>query len=256
MTSSPWTIGDFHVIGAGLTIVGEILCEDAGLSAGQKVLDVACGSGNTALAAARRRARVCGLDLFDKLVERARERSRAEGFEIDFQAGNCEQLPYADAEFDMVLSTLGVMFAPAQERAAAEMLRVCKPGGIIALSNWTLESLPGGMFALGAKYGSARPNARPPVEWGTVSGLRRLFGERRMRLYDRVAYSRFASAQEMIAVFRKSFGPMIMLFENLPEQQHPVVERELAELITRYNRATGGTLCAAMSYVNVIIERD
>lgn len=254
---SPWTIGDFHVIGAGHTIVGEALCEDAGLTAGRTVLDVACGSGNTALAAARRGAVVSGLDLYDKLIERARMRAQVEGFDIDFRAGNCEQLPFADASFDYVLSTFGVMFAPDQERAAAELLRVCKPRGTIALSNWTLESLPGAMFALGAKYGPARPaGTHAPIEWGTVPGLRRLFGDREMRLLDRVVYMRFRSVDAMIATFREHFGPMKMLFDAAPAEKREAIERELEEIVLRYNRATDGTLCAAMSYVNALITRD
>jgi SAM-dependent methyltransferase len=255
MATSPWTIGDFHVIGAASTIVGEQLCEDVGLAAGNRVLDVACGSGNTALAAARRGCAVCGLDLYDKLIERARSRAQAEGFQIDFRTGNAEQLPYDDASFDDVLSTFGVMFAPDQERAASELLRVCKPGGTIALSNWTLESFPGAMFALGAKYGPPRPaGSRAPIEWGTVSGLKRLFGDREMRLIDRVMHIRFLSAEHMIGVFREYFGPMKMLFENAPPEQHALIESELSGLLARYNRATDGTLSVAMTYINVIVR--
>lgn len=254
-SASPWTIGDFHVIGAANTIVGEVLCEDAGLTAGKRVLDVACGSGNTALAAARRGCTVSGLDLYDKLIERARVRAQAEGFEVDFIAGNCEQLPYGDETFDDVLSTFGVMFAPDQERAAGELLRVCKPGGTIAISNWTLESLPGTMFALGAKYGPPRPaGSHAAIEWGTVPGLKRLFGDREMRLLDRVVHMRFRSVDHMIETFREYFGPMKMLFDNAPEEKHTAIRSELADLLARYNRATDGTLCTAMTYVNVIVK--
>jgi SAM-dependent methyltransferase len=254
---SPWTIGDFHIIGAGQTIVGEQLCEDAGIRAGCRVLDVACGSGNTAIAAARRGAFATGLDLYEKLVDRARVRAQAEGFDIDFHAGNCEKMPFEDGAFDFVLSTFGVMFAPDQDRAASELLRVCKPGGTIALSNWTLESMPGAMFALGAKYGPPRPaGSHAPIEWGTVPGLRRVFGAREMRLLDRVTYARFESIGQMIAVFREYFGPMKMLFDALPAERHALVERELQETIERYNRAADGTLCAAMTYVNVIVKNQ
>ncbi|MDE2482144.1 MAG: class I SAM-dependent methyltransferase [bacterium] len=255
MTASPWTVGDFHIIGAGTTLVGEVLCEDAGIAAGASVLDVACGSGNTAFAAARRGCVVSGLDLYDKLIDRARLRAAAEGFDVDFRVGNCEQLPFADAQFESVLSTFGAMFAPNQPQAAAELLRVCKPGGTIALSNWTLESLPGGMFALSGKYGPPRPaGAHAPIEWGTVPGLKRLFGEREIRLHDRVVYFRFASVAQMIATFKEHFGPMKMLFAGLPPELHAQIEEELTTLISRYNRAADGTLCAAMTYVNVIVK--
>jgi SAM-dependent methyltransferase len=254
---SPWTTGDFHVIGATNTIVGEMLCDDLGVSAGRRVLDVACGSGNTALAAARRGSEVCGLDLYDKLIDRAGVRAQAEGFDINFRVGNCEQLPYGDASFDHVVSTFGVMFAPDQERAASELLRVCKPGGSIGLSNWTLESFPGRMFALGAKYGPPRPaGAHAPIEWGTVGGLKRLFGGREIRLLDRVAYMRFLTPEHLIAVFREYFGPMKMLFENAPAENHAAIESELSGLVQSYNRATDGTICVALTYVNVIIRND
>lgn len=254
--ASPWTVGDFHVIGVGNTIVGEVLCEDAGLTAGKRVLDVACGSGNTALAAARRGAHTCGMDLYDKLIERARVRAQAEGLQIDFRAGNCEQLSYEDASFDFVFSTFGVMFAPDQERAASEMLRVCKPGGTIALANWTLESFPGAMFGLGAKYGPPRPaGAHAPIEWSTVPRLQQLFGSHEIRLLDRTCFLRFETVEQMISTFRDYFGPMKMLFDNAPAEKHEVIKKELGELAMRYNRATDGTLCAAMSYVNVIIRK-
>lgn len=240
-----------------MALVGEILCEDAGLTAGHRVLDVACGSGNTAFAAARRGCTVSGLDLYDRLIERARVRAQAEGFDIDFRTGNCEQLPFDDGSFDYVLSTFGVMFAPDQTRAASELLRVCKRGGTIALSNWTLESLPGAMFALGAKYGPARPaGSHAPIEWGTVPRLRELFGSAvDMRVTDRVVYMRFATVQKMIATFREHFGPMKMLFENATVEQHAAIERELEDMVLRYNRAADSTLSAAMTYVNIVLKK-
>jgi SAM-dependent methyltransferase len=255
--TSPWSLGDFHVIGAAHTLVGEMLCEDCGLGAGKRVLDVACGSGNTALAAARRRCAVTGLDLVDKLIERARIRAKAEGFAIDFQTGNAEQLPYEDESFDYVLSTFGVMFAPDQERAANELLRVCKTGGTIGLSNWTMESYPGSMFGLATKYSPPPAGMRAPTDWGTVPGLQRLFGARvaAMRLEDRCVHSRFSSADEMLATFKEYFGPMRMLFERVPAEQHSALEKDLRDLILRYNRATDGTQTTAMSYINVMMPK-
>ncbi len=253
---SPWSLGDFHVIGAAHTLVGELLCEDCSLGAAHRVLDVACGSGNTALAAARRGNTVTGVDLVDKLIECARMRADAEGFRIDFRTGNAEQLPFEDASFDYVLSTFGVMFAPEQERAANELLRVCKPGGTIGLSNWTLESLAGSMFALSSKYAPPPAGMRAPIEWGTAPRLKQLFGDRvQMRVVDHHVYSRFPSVDEMITTFRRYFGPMVMLFERVPAEQHAAVEEELRQVIGRYNRATDGTLAAAMTYINVIMTK-
>jgi SAM-dependent methyltransferase len=256
--SSPWALGDFHVIGAANTLVGELLCEDCSLGASHRVLDVACGSGNTALAAARRGNTVTGMDLVDKLIERARIRAKAEGFDIDFQTGNCEQLPFADGSFDYVFSTFGVMFAPDQERAANELLRVCKPGGTIGLANWTVESLPGAMFALSSKYAPPPAGMRAPIEWGTVPGLQRLFGDRvvQTRVVDRCVYARFAGAADWLATFKRYFGPIVMLFERVPPEQHPAVEEELRQIALRYNRAVDGTLTAAMTYINVIMTKQ
>lgn len=222
------------------------------------MLDVACGSGNTALSAARRGARATGLDLVDKLVERARIRAEAEGFDVGFVTGTAEELPFPDGTFDFVLSTFGVMFAPNQERAASELLRVCKSGGTIGLSNWTLESFPGTLFGIGRKYGPPPPpGAHPPIEWGTVPGLARLFGGsvKEMRLLDRSFRMDFEDFDAWFDTFRNFFGPMKMLFDNLPPEQAPGVRDELREAVTRYNRATDGTLSVAMTYVNVVIRK-
>ena len=254
--SSPWALGDFHAIGR-LHNAGDPLCDDCGIDAGARVLDVACGSGNTALSAARRGARVSGLDLIDKLVERARVRAQSEGFDIDFIVGNAEQLPFADATFDYVVSSFGVMFAPDQQRAADELMRVCKPGGTIGLANWTVESLPGAMFAIASKYAPPSPAPYPPIEWGTVSGLNRLFGGRvrRIRLLDRSFRSHMRNFDDWFGLMRTYFGPMKMLFDNLPEDKAGPVREEFAQVTARYNRATDGTLAPQMAYVNVIIDR-
>lgn len=253
---TPWTTGDFHII-AKTHIAGDALCEDCDLSAGSRVLDVACGSGNTAFAAARHGAHVTGIDIYDKLIERAKVRAQAEGFEIEFLTADAADLPFADGAFDYVLSTFGVMFAPDQQRAADEMLRVCKPGGTIALSNWTLESFASALFGIGAKYGPPRPQgAHSPIEWGTSAGLRRLFGgrTRSIRLFDRAFRTYTSSFDEWFAIMRTHFGPMKMLFDNLPENHARAAHDELQEIAERYNRSTDGKLSVQMAYVNAIIE--
>lgn len=257
MTATPWALGDFHVIGAAQTLVSELLCDDVDLGAGAHVLDVACGSGNTALAAARRRTSVTGLDLVETLLERARARTASEGFSIEYVAGNAERLPFPDASFDVVLSTFGVMFAPDQARAANELLRVCKPGGTIGMANWTPESLPGALFALTARYTPPPPQSTPPIAWGTVPGLQRLFDGKiaAMHLLDRCVRHRFNSVDDWITTFRTYFGPIKNAFDTLEPARRDEYDAELRETVLRYNRATDGRLALAMTYVNVIITK-
>lgn len=252
----PWKIGDFHKIGVQQTLVGELLCEEIRLSAGKDVLDVACGSGNTAIAAARRNCRVTGLDIVPALVQKARERAASEGFEITLQEGNAEELPFKDASFDVVLSTFGVMFAPDQERAASELVRVCKPGGTIALATWTPESLPGRMFAVSSKH-LPPPPGKPPIRWGTVPGLCELFSDRvrRVTLYDHFTYQRERNVDDWITTMRTYFGPVSAAFSRLEGENRATYERDLRQTVSSFNRATDGTLCVAMSYVNVVVER-
>ncbi|MDQ6824309.1 MAG: class I SAM-dependent methyltransferase [Candidatus Eremiobacteraeota bacterium] len=254
--ASPWSLGDFHVIGAGLLLVGERLCDDIDLCAGKSVLDVACGSGNTALAAARRGCSVTGLDLVDSLTERARLRSQAEGYSITYLVGNAEQLPFEDAAFDVVLSTFGVMFAPDQERAANELMRVCRPRGTIAMANWTPESLPGELFKVSSAYMPPPPGVKPAIEWGTVPGLQRLFGGRvsNMRLIDHSVRQRFVSIDAWVDTFRKYFGPVRNAFETLDAERRQTYEADLRKSVSKYNRATDGTLSVSMAYVNVSMQ--
>lgn len=255
--ASPWKAGDFHVIGREHTIVGEYLCDDCDLGAGKTVLDVACGSGNTALAAARRRNSVTGLDLVESLTERAKLRARAEGFDIRFVNGSADELPFEDESFDVVLSTFGAMFAPDQQRTARELLRVCKAGGTIGLACWTPESMPAAMFRVTAAYASLPVQGPSPIEWGTVYGLRRLFGDRArtMRLHDRFVRSRFVSLDSWFGEFRDYFGPVHVSYERLDPAARAAYELDLREMAMHYNRATDDTISLALSYVNVVMEK-
>lgn len=177
---------------------------------------------------------------------------------MEFVTGTAEQLPFADASFDYVLSTFGVMFAPDQQKAADELLRVCRPGGTIGLANWTLESLPGAMFRISTPYmPSPPPGPHPPIEWGTIPGLQRLFGDRvnHVQLYDRVTRSRFASIDHWFSTFRDYFGPVHTLYHSLDETKREAYQREMCDAALRYNRAYDGTLSLAMSYVNVVMKK-
>src|SRR4029077_14388885 len=170
-----WASGDFAVIGTTLQIVGELLCEGVDLQAGERVLDVAAGNGNATLAAARRFATVTSTDYVPALLERGRRRADAEKLDVTFEVADAEALPYPDASFDVILSTFGVMFAPEHERAAGEMLRVCRPGGRIGLASWTPQGFLGQLLRLVARYVPPLPGVRSPLLWGTDAHIQDLF---------------------------------------------------------------------------------
>ena len=167
-----WSSGDYAVVGTTLQIVGEMLCEAVDLRSGQRVLDVAAGNGNATLAAARRFADVVSTDYVGELLERGRERAAADRLPVAFQQADAENLPFAEESFDVVLSTFGVMFTPNQEKAAKELLRVCKPGGKIGLTNWTPESFIGRLFKTIGKYVPPAPGMKSPAMWGSKAASR------------------------------------------------------------------------------------
>ena len=171
-----WSSGDYAIVGTTLQIVGEMLCEAIDLRSNQRVLDVAAGNGNATLAAARRFADVVSTDYVAALLERGSERASAERLPVVFQQADAEKLPFADASFDVVLSTFGVMFTPDQQQAANEMLRVCRPGGKIGLANWTPESFIGQLFKTIGKYVPPAPGVKSPALWGNKAHLDALFG--------------------------------------------------------------------------------
>src|SRR6476620_1724120 len=172
-----WTEGDFPDMAKTIEAVAEVVVDAAGVTAGDDVLDVATGTGNAALIAARRGAQVKGLDLTPKLLVVARERAAAEGVDIEFVEGNAQELPYGDAEFDRVTSVFGSMFAPDHAATAAELLRVTRPGGTIAVAAWTPQGLNGRILGVSAKYMPPPPDGfQPPVLWGLEDHARALFG--------------------------------------------------------------------------------
>ncbi|HVK95957.1 MAG TPA: class I SAM-dependent methyltransferase, partial [Noviherbaspirillum sp.] len=170
-----WATGNYAVVGTTLQIVGENLCEALDLHSGTRVLDVAAGNGNATLAAARRWCDVTSTDYVPSLLESGRARAQAEGHTIQFQEADAENLPFPDASFDVVMSTFGVMFTPDQEKAAAELARVCRPGGKIGLTNWTPESFIGQVFKTIGKYIPPAPGVKSPALWGTNARLEELF---------------------------------------------------------------------------------
>ncbi|HKX17372.1 MAG TPA: class I SAM-dependent methyltransferase [bacterium] len=251
-----WAAGDFSVCATGIVIVSELLCEAADVHHGQTALDVATGSGNTALAAARRGGRVTGLDFVPALLERGRERASAERLRIDFREGDAERLPFEDGTFDVVLSTFGVMFCPDQERAAGELLRVCRPGGTIGLACWTPDGFQGQSFALTARYAPPAPGLRPPVLWGTEAHLRKLLGSgvASLRAEIRCAQLRAGSEAKWLEG-RKYFGPARRTYESLDQAQREAYERDLLALLRGHNRADDGTVIIPSEYLEVVAAR-
>src|ERR687898_2326462 len=200
-----WASGDFAVVAARIVLVAEQLCDTADLHAGWRVLDVATGSGNAAIAAARLGCSAVGVDYVPSLLETGRERAAAEGPDVELLEGDAEALPFPDASFDAVTSVFGCMFAPDHARAAAELLRVCRPGGTLALASWTPDGFIGQLFrALGAHV---RPPAGvpSPMSWGTETHLRELFGDgiASLRTTERTFTFRFPSAHEFVLFFRR-----------------------------------------------------
>ena len=212
-----WSTGNYAVVGTTLQIVGEDLCEALDVRAGSRVLDVAAGNGNATLAAARRWCEVTSTDYVASLLDAGRARAQAEGLAVQFQQADAEALPFADASFDVVMSTFGVMFTPDQEKAAAELLRVCKPGGKIGLANWTPESFIGQLFKTIGQYIPPPAGVKPPALWGTQARIEALFGSsaRKIVARSRDFTFRYRSPAHFIDVFRTFYGPMNKAFAAL-----------------------------------------
>jgi ubiquinone/menaquinone biosynthesis C-methylase UbiE len=250
-----WASGDFAVIGTTLQIVGETLCETVDLEAGSRVLDVACGNGNATLAAARRFASVTGVDYVPELLRRGAERARAERLGIDFVEGDAEQLPFDDDTFDVALSTFGVMFTADQERAARELVRVVRPGGKIALANWTPEGFIGQLLKVVARHVPPPPGVASPIGWGTEERLRQLFPRlRAIRTERKTFVFRYESVGHFLDVFRRYYGPTYTAFGKLESAAQARLAADITELCARASRRSSSLVVPA-EYLEVVIER-
>jgi ubiquinone/menaquinone biosynthesis C-methylase UbiE len=249
-----WTSGEYARIGNPIAIMGELLCEAADLHSGEQVLDVATGSGNTAISAARRFCEVTGMDLAPGSIEHARRRAEAEGMEIRFEVGDAEDLSYPDASFDVVLSTIGVMFCPNQEKAAGELLRVCKPGGRIGLASWTPDSFTGNMLKTVGKHVPPPPGIKPPSLWGTEERLRELFDKdvSSLKVTRRTYNFRYPSTDHYVGWFRDYYGPTVRAFAALEPEGQEALARDLKELCESRNVSGDGTLVAPSDYLEVV----
>ena len=252
-----WSSGNYAVVGSTLQIVGEELCEALDLRAGRKVLDVAAGNGMASLAAARRWCDVVSTDYVSSLLERGRARASADGLPIEFKEADAEALPFGDNSFDTVISTFGVMFTPNQEQAAAELLRVCKSGGQIGLTNWTPDGFIGQVFKTLGKYLPPPAAAKSPLLWGTRARLTEMFGTAAtwIKTESRYFNFRYRSAEHFLDVFRNYYGPMLKAFAALDVPQQTKLEKDLYDLIARMNKADDGTMVVPSEYLEVIIAK-
>lgn len=252
-----WSTGDYGRVGVTLLLMGEMLAESVDLRSGQSVLDVASGNGNASLAAARRFCDVTALDYVPMLLEEGRKRAEAEGLAVDFTEGDAENLPFEDASFDVVLSTLGVMFAPDQEKAAGELLRVVKPKGTIGMVNWVPDSYVGDLFRTIGKYVPPPPGIKPPFKWGTEEGLGELLGEgvASLQTRRRSLVWRFRSARHHVEFMLEFYGPLNKAYGTLDKEQQEAFEDDLISLVERHNRSEDGTVVLHADYLEVVATR-
>jgi ubiquinone/menaquinone biosynthesis C-methylase UbiE len=252
-----WSSGNYAVVGTTLQVVGEQLCETLDLRAGSKVLDVAAGNGMASLAAARRWCDVTSTDYVPALLECGRARASADGLPIEFIEADAEYLPFGDSAFDVVVSTFGVMFTPNQEKAASELLRVCKPGGRIGLANWTPEGFIGQVFKTLGKYLPPPSGAKSPALWGTRAALEEMFGaqSRSIKAEPRLFNFRYRSPEHFLDVFRTFYGPVLKAFAALDTASQQNLRNDLHALIVRLNKSGDATMVVPSEYLEVVITR-
>ena len=252
-----WASGDYGAVAALIHPIAEELAQAADLSAGATVLDVAAGTGNAAIAAARCGCRVTATDYVADLLDRGRSRAEAEHLPIEFAVADAEDLPYPDGSFDAVFSVVGAMFAPDQERVAAELTRVCRPGGTIALANWTPEGFIGELFRTVGRRVPPPPGIRGPVEWGSEPRIRELLGDRvtDLRVVPQAFVFRFESPAGFADYFRANYGPTLKAFEALDADGGKQLYEDLVDLAARHNVATDGTAKIPSAYVRVLATR-
>src|SRR5262245_56644795 len=241
-----WASGDFHVVAARIVLVAEHLADTADLHAGWHVLDVATGSGNAAIAAARLGCTAVGVDYVPALLERGRQRAAAEGLDVSLLEGDAEALPFPDRSFDAVTSVFGSMFAPDHARATAELVRVCRPGGTIALASWTPDGFIGELFRTVASHVPPPRGVTSPMLWGTEEHLRELFGDgiASLDVVEQTSTFRIRSAEEFVEFFRTWYGPTVKAFAALDTEGRSALRRDLVALARSHDRLDGADAIA------------
>jgi SAM-dependent methyltransferase len=254
-----WMAGDFGKIAEYSAEEAELFVDSLGIAPGMQVLDVACGTGNLAIPAARKGAQVTGVDIATNLLEQARARAEAEGLQIAFEEGDAEQLPFPDLHFDVVMSMFGAMFAPDPDKVASELARVSRHGGKIAMANWTPEGFTGKMFRLTSRYLPPPVEIPAPVLWGdeavarlrlSSNGVRVETTRRRTILFDYPFPPR-----EVVQFFRDYFGPTKVAFSRLDEADQIAYREDLEKLWSEHNQARSGKTLIQNEYLEVIGTR-
>jgi ubiquinone/menaquinone biosynthesis C-methylase UbiE len=252
-----WASGNFAVIGTTLQIAGETLAEAVDVCAGERVLDIAAGNGNATLAAARRFAEVTSTDYVPALLDQGAARAKAEGLAVAFQTADAEALPFADASFDVALSTFGAMFTPQHARTAGEMLRVVRAGGRIGLANWTPDGFIGQLFKVIGAHLPPPAGLQSPALWGTEPHLTELFGQQAasIRCERRNFNFRYSSAAHWLEVFRTYYGPTHKAFAALDPAGQKALEADITALLERMNVAGARSLVVPAEYLEVVIVK-
>jgi SAM-dependent methyltransferase len=253
-----WASGDFHAVATLIQPVADTLVNAADLQAGWRVIDVACGSGNAAIAAARLGCDVIGIDYVPALLARGRRRAEAEGVSVDLIEGDAEQIQFADGSFDAVVSVFGSMFAPNQAQAAAELTRVCRPGGRIALATWTHDGFIGEMLKVVAGHVPPPAGVASPLLWGSKQYVSDLLGDEisSIACHERTFTWRFRSAEAFVEYFRTYYGPTVKAFEAVSSLGAGALFADLVHLVRRYAGTGTGPVSIPATWLETVAIRS
>lgn len=256
--NAAWTSGDYGRIGSTLQLTGEELAEAADLAPGAKVLDVAAGNGNATLAFARRFCDVTSTDYVQALLQASQVRAEADGLAVNYQVADAEDLPFADGQFDAVVSTFGVMFTPNQKQAAAELQRTCRSGGKIAMANWTPESFIGALFKTLGKHVPPPAGLSSPAQWGTESWISETFGEQAGNIaFVRKHFNfRYPSPMNFVNFFRTYYGPVHKAFLAVGDEGADALQTDILDTIAHFDVGTDGTMMVPSEYAEIVITKN